>query len=251
MPSESRGEKMNKEKRVHNVILTKDAFRKLNDYAYIVSSIVGEPIEVMGLLIGEKNDPYCIANDAYLIKDQAVSDAESKPDDRSLGNAYYEITRSGKSVVGMWHSHGAYPNFHSVHDNDYLEHLVINNSFLYPNKRIIGRRELPYAMSVVVNENSYLRSNPFEGLKTDEHYFCCAGIRDGDDIRLTDGLELILIPSIKRINKDYLSLFEEVCANVRYHGSTLGDMFEEEGQRNMRQKTIFQAVGAAIERFFG
>jgi len=235
--------------KINNMILTKDAFRKINDYSYIVSSIVGKPIEVMGLLIGDKDDPLSIGKDAYLIQNQSVTASESFPDDRSLGDAYYETIAGGNNVVGMWHSHGDYPNFHSTYDNDYLENLVTFNSFMYPNHRTIEGEKVPFAASIVINQNSYLRQNPFKDLRRTKHYYCRAGYRENGDIRLTESLELILIPSISRIQRDYLALFCEVCDQVSFQGKRLGSIFEESAHQE-KQKSIYAAVTEIFGKLF-
>ena len=210
-------------KMAHKPRITAKAFEKMNTYACIVSSIIEQPTEVMGLLVGSADDKTCTATDAYLIADQNVKGGEGVPDGNGVGAGYIWAKKQGKKVVGMWHSHGSHGNFHSPDDDEHLEVLLIKNSYYLKNNLLINGLETPYASSIVINEEGYQRPCPAHKPKKKEHYFCCVCIRDeSGEKRIVDDLELEIVESDDDILIDGFALAQEVCNKVKHEGMYLG-----------------------------
>lgn len=213
----------------HSPRITAKAFEKMNIYARLVSSIVEKPVEVMGLLVGEVGDRRCTATDAYLMKDQHVKGWEGVPEGNGIGRGYIWAKQHGKKIVGMWHSHGSYPNFHSDDDDEHLMAILIRNSYYLQNNLRIDDNDLPYAMSIVINENSYQRPCPAHKPRKGKHYFCCAGVRyAGGDKSIVNDLELEVVDSQNEVILDEYALAQEVCNNVKHNGRYLREFIEFE-----------------------
>jgi hypothetical protein len=239
------GENMEKDietlvRSVHKPRITAKAFEKMNIYARLVSSIVEKPVEVMGLLVGEDRDQSCTATDVYLMRDQHVKGWEGVPEGNGIGRGYIWAKQQGKKIVGMWHSHGRYPNFHSDDDDEHLMAILIRNSYYLQNNLRIEEKDLPYAMSIVINETSYQRPCPAHKPKKEDHYFCCVGIREEEKSIVSD-LELEIVDSDVGVVLDEYALVQEVCNNVKYNGKYLRD-FIEIGSDSVMEMPVFGVV---------
>lgn len=225
--------------------ITTKAFEKMNTYAKLVSSIVEKPVEVMGLLVGERGDDKCTATDVYLMKCQNVKGWEGMPEGNGIGRGYIWAKRQGKKIVGMWHSHGRYPNFHSDDDNNHLMAILIRNSYYLHNTLSVEQKEVPYAMSIVINENSYQRPCPAQNPKRGNHYFCCVGIREQERSIVSD-LEIEIVDSEADIITDEYALAQEVCNRVKHDGRYLRDFIHLEEESAVEQHSF----GSVARAFF-
>ena len=240
---------------VMSVKMTGDTFDRINAYAYIVSDLIGKPTEVMGLLLSAIDDTTCTATEAYLISDQEVTGWEAHPKKGILAKAYVEARKKSKKVVGMWHSHGSYSNFHSTFDDAHLKVLLIKNTYILPNRLNFQNRSLPYAASIVINNESYQRENPAERPVKKQHYFCCAAIQDErKNQRIIDDLVLELVPGKTQPTSDY-EIRNEVCKKVIFRGKYLSQVLEERNatvlEEEVRENSIvssFKAIYNAIFR---
>lgn len=104
---------------INSVRITKEAFEKIKKYARLTSKIMGQDMECSGLLIGSRNDD--VARDAMLLEqDVGVNSCNY------INNSVAEACKY--KVVGIWHSHGSHPVFHSYYDDGHLKKIYILNS---------------------------------------------------------------------------------------------------------------------------
>lgn len=115
---------------IDSVKITKEAFKKMNLYANIVSEIIGGDKECLGTLLNYKNKNDNIARDIHLWKDQVVDSASG-----SLGDPLDDCTeakRRGMDLIGLWHSHGGIRVSHSSDDNN-----VLSRMYQYTKNKIV------------------------------------------------------------------------------------------------------------------
>ncbi|MBW2964150.1 Mov34/MPN/PAD-1 family protein [Candidatus Woesearchaeota archaeon] len=202
--------------------ITDYAFRKANAYAESASGIAGRPIEVMGLLLGYCEDNRCIAVDAVIPEVQVVTQSHAHAKGSQIARLYANAMRSGQKIIGMWHSHGLYNNFHSTVDDSEFQHILVRNSGTLKNELEISGRMLPYASSVVINHRSYTRSDPGINPLIVRDYFCGAGALVGDTPCIVDNVSIEIVRSSSG-HVDYDMVLSEVCAGVMYCGRPLAD----------------------------
>ncbi len=210
----------------HKVRITGYAFDKINAYAQAVSGMIGHPSEVMGFLTGEADDMSCTATDACLVCEQHVEDWRAFPEGNAFARTYAAVKKSGRKIVGMWHSHGSIDNFHSRDDDSYLTDVLINNTYYLENIIEAEGIRTHYASSVVINQESYLRPRPSDNPVKDEHYFCCVGVRDGQDEKvLVKDLALDIVEDRADENTekdiDLQDICQDICASVKHGGRFL------------------------------
>jgi len=104
---------------LNTIRITEEAFNKMNLYARLVSEIIGDDKECVGALLNNKNDN--VVRDIYLWKDQKVTSTSGLPGeyvDRDM-----EAKKRDMKAIGLWHSHGKNPVFHSEDDKSVLEKM--------------------------------------------------------------------------------------------------------------------------------
>jgi hypothetical protein len=201
------------------VSLTGYAFTKINTYARLVSSMIGRPSEVMGLLLGETEGT--TATDACLVPGQNVEEWRAYPEGNSFSKAYARAKKDNKKVIGMWHSHGSMHCFHSPDDDTHLRDVLINNTYFLKNRARLDHIATSYASSVVINQNTHA-VGPAQ-LEKGLHYYCCAAIRNEDDEKIiVHNLELDVVEQLS-CALDEVILIDEICMNVMHCGEYLKD----------------------------
>jgi hypothetical protein len=107
--------------------ITSEAFRRVQTYAQLVDRHVGNGYECMGFLLGEAGGD--VVDAVMLAPGQRVTAASARIDGQSVLAAGREIEQSGKTVVGWWHSHGNFQNFHSGTDDDNTRDVLLQVAF--------------------------------------------------------------------------------------------------------------------------
>lgn len=204
---------------LNSVKITDYTFRKLNMYARIVADLSGAPREVMGLITGSPGDGG-IGTDAVLIKKQEITGSSVRAPAGMIEEAYARAIDEGYLIVGMWHSHGVWSNFHSDTDQRQLATLLTYNSYAHPVYLEADTNRIPYAASIVVNRTGFMRDDPCSKPEQGEHFYCCAAIRENEVARIVPDMRLELIESGKKA-ADMDSLVNDICSNVRYRGNFL------------------------------
>jgi len=93
--------------------ITQYAFEKAYAYARLAVQKAGDTIECGGYLITPKDAQHRIATDAFLARNQDVSDGLFTVEAEDVIKAGREINEMGYRVLGWWHSHGNSKTFFS------------------------------------------------------------------------------------------------------------------------------------------
>ncbi|NQU78569.1 hypothetical protein HQ545_02260 [Candidatus Woesearchaeota archaeon] len=202
---------------LHDVRVTAYAFEKINAYSRIVSSMCEKHVKIMGVLLGY-DDKLSIARNAVLLENQVVDKARAHVRGNSLGILSENLEGSGKTIVGMWHSHGKFPNCHSHYDNSHLKLLLFRSKYCLNNTRFIEGDEMPYVSSIVVNKTSYLRPCATMEPKRIEHYFCCAA---KGDMNIINNAKIKIMQSDSDMLLDERLLSEDIIRCVSYKGNKI------------------------------
>jgi proteasome lid subunit RPN8/RPN11 len=107
--------------------ITAEALRRAQTYAQLVNRHVGNGYECMGFLLGEAGSD--VVDSVMLAPGQRVTTASVRVDGQHVLIAGREIEQSGKTVVGWWHSHGHFQNFHSGTDDDNTRDVLLQIAF--------------------------------------------------------------------------------------------------------------------------
>lgn len=203
------------------VRITKEAFYKINMYSQLVSSIANKDIEVAGALLGFANRYDQIVTDAAIFKRQEVTSFKGLFKKSSVSEFYANAKQDGKKILGMWHSHGEHPVFHSLKDDSHLCNLLIKNTFFLENNIIDKGKKIPFVYSVVINNDSYQKYNSLVDVQKNRDYYCCLGLNVNGKNEIMEDLELILVDETNNVKTDVFGLLKDVCLNVSFNETSL------------------------------
>ncbi len=202
----------------HKIRLSKRTFTKINLYARVVSELSGSPNEVMGILIGPI-DGDGLVEDALLLPEQDVSHARARVPPGKIEKEYANAITNNYAIVGMWHSHASFSNFHSAYDDECLLTLLTYNTCAQRNTIKADKIKVPYAASIVINKDSYLLDEPCTRPVLFDNYYGCVAIRDGESRQILTNIEISLEGSA--IPVDMEGLIDDVCRTVMHNGQYL------------------------------
>ncbi|MCX6709547.1 MAG: Mov34/MPN/PAD-1 family protein [Candidatus Woesearchaeota archaeon] len=133
-------EKMSLEKILSSVKITDYALEKARAYARAVCDISKMQLECGGILVGEIDRFDGIATEAYLSPGQEVSSTTYDGNLERLSEESEFLQKSGKKIIGCWHSHNSMNAFHSSRDDENLKNLFLEISAY--NQLEIGRQRV-------------------------------------------------------------------------------------------------------------
>ncbi len=116
------------EEPIKKVRITREAFEKMNNYARLVSEIVGRDVECAGLLLNDYEMYDDVTRDVYLSNGQTISESDGNFNQEEDAKSYAEIKKKRKKVSGIWHSHGSITASHSQDDDRHLRKMYITKS---------------------------------------------------------------------------------------------------------------------------
>lgn len=217
-----------------SVRMTEECFRKINIYSQLISSVIGHSMEIAGMLTTDQSRNDGVATDTFLMKRQEVTGASGRFKRFSISEAYADVQKSKVKILGSWHSHGAHPVFHSPDDNSHLKDLLLRHSFndknlfRYNNPQDSSSNpiEIPYAISVVINNNSYLKPDPCTDMKKGLDYYCCTAVpgnqySENYEAEFVGDLTLQLVRESNDIEIDSFELLKDLCSHVSYNEQSL------------------------------
>lgn len=110
--------------------ITQYAQDKVHQYAALVETVFGRPLEVYGFLLAKKTPQGLerVVSDAYLAKGQLATGGSVDITSESVLEAGKDIYEKGMGVIGWGHSHGSMPTFASGTDLD-NNHVVLDQIF--------------------------------------------------------------------------------------------------------------------------
>ncbi|MBT7903153.1 Mov34/MPN/PAD-1 family protein [Candidatus Woesearchaeota archaeon] len=120
------------------VKISRRAFEKVCLYSKLASEIVNSPIEIAGVLTAQRDSVNLVASDAFLFPEQTVSSFDGQFSETSIAQAYNLARLNNHKILGMWHSHGGHPAFHSEHDDEQLDVLYYHNQNVLKNSLLVG-----------------------------------------------------------------------------------------------------------------
>lgn len=240
---------------IYSVKITEEVFEKIKKYARLTSKTVGHDVECSGLLTNNQNDD--VARDAILVE-QDIGPSECSYPNNSIAEAYKQ-----NKVVGIWHSHGSNPIFHSYYDDGHLKKIYILNSRKPPIKlrdnvkEIKGSRiednalilkisdwylrihsENPRLLKALITKTEKIKPEYFNfansvviNNKGDQPYAESLAQKAMENPRTPDikntmelkNLELLLIDERNNITLDDKALLKEIGNKLRYNGKYLRD----------------------------
>lgn len=241
--------------KVDSMKITKDAFKKMNLYASIVSEIICSDKECLGALLNHQNKNDNITRDVYLWKDQTVTSISGLPGE--VQDAYDEATRRGMNVTGFWHSHGGISVFHSSDDDQFLSyrHSEVTNKIITGEKekgieciiegettrlfekgsnkeikikgkiedvKCIERDEYNVLNSIVINKNSY--SGGYTNPVSEHDYNAEIWVWDKKAKKEFKNANLELVEETNNILLDGEELVKEVGEKVKFQDYYLKDL---------------------------
>ncbi len=155
------------------MVVTREAFTKMNAYARTASRIAGSDIECGGLLVGKQRDGVPIITDAMLL-DCVVTRASGHFDYDSVNKEYLQARDEGRLIMGMWHSHGDFGVFHSGHDDACLDGLLDRNERILPNLLLRSVKKTPLQGARLYIGNAFLGIVGQSG----QRYDVCFAVQD-------------------------------------------------------------------------
>ena len=138
-----------------SVKITRAAYQKMSLYARLITEITGLNLECGGLLLDPSAAQDGVTRDIYLLPDQEVTESAGHFGNDSLMQAYGHLKKTRVQVLGLWHSHGSYPPFHSTPDRGTINRVYSFNAKVCPLEQGVERMFL--ANSIVVNKETYDR----------------------------------------------------------------------------------------------
>ncbi|RME55155.1 hypothetical protein D6777_01440 [Candidatus Woesearchaeota archaeon] len=92
--------------------------QEINFISKTVSEIVGQDVECYGLILSDGGNH----GRRYYLPKQEVYNAKAIAFD--LNESFRDVYENNRRVIGVWHSHGSLPVFHSSYDDKHVEESV-------------------------------------------------------------------------------------------------------------------------------
>lgn len=148
--------------------ISKYALEKAEMYAKLVREIAKSNMECYGYLLGDAKRKSRFVDDVYFAPDQENGAAHTRITGEGVMKAGKEIKPLGKRVMGWWHSHAGFGNFHSGTDDRNLITVfdqISPYNYIGKDKTIKVKHngeeidvkmgsKMMYAYSLVVNQNN-------------------------------------------------------------------------------------------------
>ena len=155
-----------------SVKITRAAYQKMSLYARLITEITGLNLECGGLLLDPSAAQDGVTRDIYLLPDQEVTESAGHFGNDSLMQAYGHLKKTRVQVLGLWHSHGSYPPFHSTPDRGTINRVYSFNAKVCPLEQ--GGEPMFLSNNIIFNKKGSIRGNHYHNVSR-QHDFLIQG----------------------------------------------------------------------------